>query len=214
MRRKKQEMRRLAALFMVLVVGLVTLASCSRGVDVQEYVKVTNQLKDAQAEISRLKNENSALSQQISDLEIENENLKAEIAGLKQASPRAPAPTPATRKVVITFSSTTMTQIGTGILADKPEAGHVYLVLDLSIENQGYDSFSASPFYFYLVINNVKYSTALVFNLENELMSVDVLDGGRVTGKLAFEVPLEAVTRGYQITYEGFETYNIEWVRR
>jgi hypothetical protein len=129
------------------------------------------------------------------------------------AEPTTPSltPTPTIQKILIAYSSTVMTQIGTGDFPDRPSSGYVYLVVDMTIENQGYDSFSSNPFYFSVVINNVKYSTAFVTELENELQPVDVLNGGTVQGKLAFEVPTGTTT--FSPIYEGFSNYNIQWVR-
>lgn len=80
--------------------------------------------------------------------------------------------------------------------------------------NQGYDSFSTNPLYFYVVVSNVKYSAAFVMGLENELKVVDLLDGGKAAGEIAFEVLLEVSSVGYQIRYEAFREYNIEWVKQ
>ena len=41
---------------------------------------------------------------------------------------------------------------------NKADPGYTYLVLDLDIENRGYDSFSTNPLNFSVVVNNVKYN--------------------------------------------------------
>jgi len=122
-----------------------------------------------------------------------------------------PSPPSPTKQIIIKYSATTMTQIGSW---DKADEGYTYLVLDLDIENDGYDSFSTNPFYFCVIVNNVKYDSAFVFELEDELKLVDLLDGGRVSGKLAFEVPEEVTSLGYQVKYESWEEYNIKWIER
>jgi len=125
--------------------------------------------------------------------------------------PPAPSVSEAAKKIIIEYSSTTTQQIGEW---SKAKPGYVYLVLDLHIENQGYDSFSTNPLFFYVVVSNVKYSVAFVMGLENELGAVDLLDGGKAAGRIAFEVPSDVSSAGYQIRYEAFRQYNIEWVKQ
>lgn len=121
-----------------------------------------------------------------------------------------PSPPSPTEEIIIKHSATTMSLIGW----DEADKGYTYLVLDLDIENDGYDSFSTNPFYFYVIVNNVKYDVAFMTNLENALKLVDLLDGGRISGKLAFEVPEEVTSLGYQVKYESWEEYDIEWIER
>lgn len=88
-------------------------------------------------------------------------------------------------------------------------------MVSLDIKNNGYDSFSTNPFYFSVIVNNVEYDTAWVcVMLEDELKIVDLLDGGRIFGKLAFEVPKEVTSTGYQLKYQAWEEYNIEWIKQ
>ena len=125
--------------------------------------------------------------------------------------PSAPGLSEAAKKIIIEYSSATKQQIGEW---SKGKPGYVYLVLDLHIENQGYDSFSTNPLFFYVVVSNVKYSAAFVMGLESELKVVDLLDGGKTAGEIAFEVPPEVSSAGYQIRCEAFREYNIEWVKQ
>lgn len=125
--------------------------------------------------------------------------------------PSAPSASDTTKMVTIEYSSTTTQQFGEW---SKAKPGYVYLVLDLHIDNRGYDSFSTNPLYFYVVVNNVKYSVAFVMGLEDELKVVDLFSGGKTAGRIAFEVPAEVCSTGYQIRYEAFRDYNIKWVKR
>lgn len=93
------------------------------------------------------------------------------------------------------------------------DPGYTYLVVSLDIENKGYDSFSIAGGHFSAVVNNVAYNVVYV-GLENMLKVVDLLDGGRISGKLAFEVPKEVTSLGYQLKYEGFKEYNIKWIKQ
>ena len=113
-------------------------------------------------------------------------------------------------EIIIKYSATTASQIGSWSVA-KP--GHIYLVVSLDIENRGYQSFSTNSFFFYAIVNQVKYSAAWV-SLDDELPLVDLLDGGRVSGKIVFEVPKQNGSVTYSLTYEAWLTYNIRWVEQ
>jgi len=126
----------------------------------------------------------------------------------------ANTPTPtSSQQIVITYSGIIQNQIGTGDSAIQPPPGNAFLVVFMTIKNQGYDSFSVSPIYFSLIANNIKYSSSIYsYSLQNSLPSVDVLNGGSLTGSLAFEVPSSTTT--YTVKYEAFKTYNIQLVKQ
>ena len=92
------------------------------------------------------------------------------------------------------------------------DPGYTYLVVSLDIENKGYESFSTNSFYFSVIVSNVEYDTAWVA-LEDELKTVDLLNGGSTSGKLTFEVPEEVTSTGNQLKYQAWETYNIKWIK-
>ena len=121
-------------------------------------------------------------------------------------------------KISFTYSGSFTNRIGIGDFPDIPRLGYSYLVLNISINNQGYTSVDLYPgIDFYVVINGVKYSQALVTNLANELPAfVIILDGGTVSGELAFEVPVRSISSNYQVTYEQGTsgTYNIIYLQR
>jgi len=125
-----------------------------------------------------------------------------------------PLTAPSTQKVIITYSATTTNQIGTDVLQQTPQAGNTYIIFNMTIQNQGYDSFSINPSIFSLsanVANNLQYPPTFV-NLDNPLPTVVLLSGGIVTGELAFEVP--AGISNWWINYMTFSTYNIQWVKQ
>ena len=94
--------------------------------------------------------------------------------------------------------------------------GSAFLVVNMTIHNQGYDTFSVNPLYFKAVVDNVAYSySTYSYKLGDEgytrLGVASVLDGGTFTGALAFEVP-----QGYSqvsMQYQGLRTYSIDWIR-
>ena len=61
----------------------------------------------------------------------------------------------------------------------------------MNIENHGYESFKMYPHInTYAVIGDIKYSPALLPDLENMLPDeIVILNGDNIEGKLAFELP-------------------------
>jgi len=96
----------------------------------------------------------------------------------------------------------------------EPLKGYTYLILTFDISNNIDRDFSTNPNSFKVTINNIVYDyDSATFSLEDQLRSVDVQKGGRITGSLAFEVPQGATE--YTITYDpflSFHTWNIEWI--
>ena len=127
-------------------------------------------------------------------------------------------PSPITKQIVISYSSTTANHLGEYFeyLEEwmyEADPGYTYLVVSLDIKNNGYDSFSTGHYAFSVVVNNAGYGVTYV-GVEDLLKVVDLLDGGRITGKLAFEVPKEVTSLGYQLKYDAFKEYNIEWIKQ
>lgn len=91
--------------------------------------------------------------------------------------------------------------------AYRPDSGKVFLEVNMTIKNNGYDSFSTSPFYFYAIADNVKYD----YDWRSDLETVDVLNGGTFKGTLVFQIPstAESITIGY----ESWSSYNIVWTK-
>jgi len=133
------------------------------------------------------------------------------------SGPSVPSTPPTTKQIVISYSSTTTEHLGEWYewygYEYEADPGYTYLVVSLDIENNGYDSFSTGHCFFSVVVNNVAYNVIYV-GLENMLKVVDLLDRGRISGKLAFEVPKEVTSLGYQLKYDAFKEYNIEWIKQ
>lgn len=108
----------------------------------------------------------------------------------------------------------------------KPRKGNIFLIVTLTIYNNGYKKFNTNPFLFKLEVDDVLYSfDSSTYSLNSEtyhrvgskqseksghgsLQNVDLLNGGEVSGDLVFEIP-----NGYQdykIIYDGYRTYNIK----
>lgn len=106
------------------------------------------------------------------------------------------------------------------------ESNSLYLLVDMTIENKGYESFNTSPEYFTLVLGNIIGESVprppisfdgKLSNLRDgafsNLRSYDLQNGGKLSGTLAFPVPTEilACTERYRIDYSGVRSYNIQW---
>jgi len=120
------------------------------------------------------------------------------------------SPTP--KEIVISYSPTTMDQVGKRATAGP---GYTYLVVSLDIEDNGYSSFSTNPFYFLVTANKVEYAPVGV-GLEDELRYIELLDGGKICGKLVFRLPKEVTNTGYQLKYkyQDWGIINVEWIKQ
>jgi len=114
----------------------------------------------------------------------------------------------------------------TGAYMWVPPESQLYLLLDLTIENRGYESFNTAPERFTLVMGEIFGETGsrppISYDGEfsderdeafTDLRSYDLQDGGRLTGKIAYRVPRDilAMTESYRIDYSGVRAYNIRW---
>jgi len=117
-----------------------------------------------------------------------------------------------TKNIMINYSATTEDAVfSESGYPSQAESGKVFLVVSMAIKNNGYEKFSTNLFYFSVIANNVKYDVdASTYSIEDGLDSVDVLDGGVLTGKVVFQIP-QSASSGYILSYKSFETYNIVW---
>jgi len=93
---------------------------------------------------------------------------------------------------------------------EMPSTDKLFLVMNITISNNGYESFSTSPFRFYVIADNVKYDFDSNTYLLDDWETVDILDGGTFHGTLVFQVPES--TSSYILGYEVYFTrYDIVW---
>ena len=100
----------------------------------------------------------------------------------KTSPPGAPeSNTAASNPVIaITYSGTFAGQTASGLLK---------LVVDVTIENGGYESFNISPEGFSVTVDNYSYQSS-----ESDIETVDLIDGDKISGRLIFQVPPVAAT--------------------
>jgi len=110
--------------------------------------------------------------------------------------------------------------MGDGIYKKKighsePAPGKIYLLIPVTVENQGYEEFPLSPYQFKLTVDKVKYdSVPLSYAMSQAglvpIESVELQDGGKISGYIAFEAP--ASTTNYELSYDtgSWEDYDIK----
>lgn len=167
-----------------------------------------NDIVDIWGKVIGLKTYSALLGNQVTIPEIDTYAVQIITKSGDASGATTSSPTD-TGKITISYSGVTYNKIGK---YNTPKSGNVYLVLNLNIKNQGYDSFSINAFNFSLVANNIEYSPAFVSELDNELPAINLLNGGNTNGKICFEVPIG--TSNYNLTYDSYKKYNIEWIKQ
>ena len=127
------------------------------------------------------------------------------------------APTTATaatreKQILIKYSGSAWPEIGGHIY---PESGNAFLVVDLTIENQGYDQFNMIPLGFEVTVNKTKYNADISSSsdIAGVLQPQLLKNGQSAVGKLAFEVLSTTFISDFKINYTQSAGYNIVWVR-
>jgi hypothetical protein len=94
--------------------------------------------------------------------------------------------------------------------------GSLYLVVEMTIVNDGYESFNTSPQFFTLQASSERVSVPAV--VQQELIDwrvVDLQNQGRHTGVLFFRIPTEIAQSfyrwEYKMHYSGNRAYNVSW---
>ena len=88
--------------------------------------------------------------------------------------------------------------------------------INLTMKNNGYDKVSSSPIWFNLITNNISYSSdSTSYVVSDKLESVDILNGGTLTGSLVFQIPQSVSSAPFTMDYSGYctglEKCNIIW---
>jgi hypothetical protein len=116
------------------------------------------------------------------------------------------------KQIVITYTAIKSDELSGTYFQNKPQAGKVYLVLDITIENRSDEPFNIDPLGFLLVAKSVQYKRAFLFEVEDAIQLGIVPISGRVEGRLVFEVPEDIGS--FDMQYNGDKTYNIKWVKQ
>ncbi len=93
----------------------------------------------------------------------------------------------------------------------------IYFVIKLEIENHGYNNVEVGDLNFKLKVNNVIYtSDTATVSFSDYLSRVELADGGKVKGRIAFQIPKDDLifARNYTLIYQSFigvMNPNIKW---
>jgi hypothetical protein len=125
------------------------------------------------------------------------------------------SPVDTSKRIIITYSTTFEEQVASVVVTQTPTVGSVYLIVDMNIQNDGYDIFSPTQYNFQVTVDKKKYSRAFAsYQLDKPLQTMDIPNGQTVEGKLCFEVPTKVTTMGYEIAYVGAQNYYIQWIQK
>jgi hypothetical protein len=114
--------------------------------------------------------------------------------------------------IVITYSVTTSGEMAGKWSFSPPRTGYFFLIVNLNIENHGYNKFSVSQYFFTIISNGKEYTASYVNGLPDKLAIGDVHDNESTSGNLAFEVP--EGTTDFEIVYKYASSYNIQWIEQ
>ena len=102
------------------------------------------------------------------------------------------------RDIILTVTNVEFSQ---GTDFDKPDAGKVYLLIRVRMENAGSKEVSVNPFHFKVLDSNgVIVDQAFTTVAENSLSAVELAPGGKIDGTIPFEVP--EGDQGLQLIYQ------------
>lgn len=83
-------------------------------------------------------------------------------------------------------------------------SGKTFLVIEMELENRGYNTVDINPNYFAVVIDKVAYPyDKATYSTESPLDSVALLDGGKTSGYLVFQIPEDKTI--YTLVFAGQE---------
>lgn len=94
-----------------------------------------------------------------------------------------------------------------------PHKGYIYIIANITLKNNGYESFHLYSPELHLVYNNVSYTriSSNFYDINNVFpIRTDILNGGVLTGNILFELPENS--SGYKIRYNGIEMYYDEHI--
>jgi hypothetical protein len=108
------------------------------------------------------------------------------------------------------------------------ETSSLYLLVYITIRNQGYESFNTNPEYFTLQIGEIfgkpgpqppVQFDGLLTNARDgsysDMRAYDLQNGAEISGVIAFKVPVTIFKsmESEKISYSGIRDYHIEWVK-
>ena len=93
-----------------------------------------------------------------------------------------------------------------------PSSGTELAIVNVTIENQGYDTFAANKNYFSAVVNGVTYNYDSSCSANDLLPDTNIVNGDKATGNITYILP--EPTLDFTMQYNGPVKYNINWIKR
>lgn len=119
-------------------------------------------------------------------------------------------PASTTQKIDITYSSIVYHDPDIWEVAGTPSSGTNLVLVNLIVENHGYDMFETNKAYFSVVVNSIVYNYDSSCFANDILPDTKVANGGTATGNVTFALPEPVGDITMQYTGPGH--YNIEWI--
>jgi hypothetical protein len=94
-----------------------------------------------------------------------------------------------------------------------PSSGTELAIVNLTIENSGYEAFETSKTYFSAVVNGVAYKYDSTCYANDLLPDTKIADGGIAKGNVTFTLPAATLGSDIALQYTGPGTYEISWVK-
>ncbi len=130
---------------------------------------------------------------------------------------QASAPDTVTPKIVITYSSIVYPDMVPSVLwigdvPELPSSGTVTAVVNVSIQNLGYDSFESNKDYFSAVVKGTAYAYDSSCYVNDLLADSKMMNGQTMVGNLIFRVPATASASDITLQYTGPVNHEIVWI--
>lgn len=123
---------------------------------------------------------------------------------------QSPAPIAPKNTIEINYTYVLMPdELWLGTLPRIPGSGTSNLIVNLTIDNHGYDSFEANKSFFSVVAKGISYPDTDCY-VADALSDSNVQNGGTLNGAIPFAVP--SMTNEFTMKYIGPGSYNIKWI--
>lgn len=122
------------------------------------------------------------------------------------------------QSINISYNTQIKNSLDFGLLT--PKNGYDYVLVTMTITNNGYDSFSTDSAWFSVVANNITYNPDFATYSDENWTDVQINNGGTYSGTMVFQIPSgQSIS---SLSYSGisdimnnqtfeFEPYNIVW---
>ncbi len=115
------------------------------------------------------------------------------------------------RSIRHTYSSATASRLETGSRTFIPDFGKVYLVVNINIQNLGYNSFPVSVSNYKITLNSQTYNAVAIEGWEKALPTTALLYGRTIEGLMVYQIPVSEAGNSFQMWFNGPSGYSISF---